>query len=101
MRDPDELEGYLRRGRHHMRWTKDDRQRMPLIEGVAQYCRQFPVIRPILIEMLQRWCEDDLRSILNRLTHFDLPHPLTPQRAEFMAFLTLTRRQRLLQALEN
>ncbi|PWV75313.1 MULTISPECIES: hypothetical protein [Halomonas] len=101
MRDPNELAGYLRRGQHQMRWARDDSRRLPLIEGVVAYCRHFPHIRPILIERLQRWCEDDLEAMLYRLTQFDLPHPLTAQRAEFIAFLTLTRRARLLEALEN
>lgn len=101
MRDPNELEGYLRRGEHQMRWSRRDSRRLHLIEGVAEYCRHFPHIRPILIERLHGWCEDELKAMLYRLTEFDLPHPLTAQRAEFIAFLTLTRRARLLEALEN
>ncbi|HBP40999.1 MAG: hypothetical protein ACTJG4_09565 [Vreelandella alkaliphila] len=101
MHDSHQLNAYLRRGRHHMRWAKEDQNRLPLIQGVAQYCQQFPIARPILIERLQRWCDDDLRKILNYLTCFDLPHPFTQQRADFVAFLTLTRRERLLQALEK
>jgi hypothetical protein len=101
MRDPNELDAYLRRGRHHMRWSKDDRKRLPLIEGVIQYCVKYPDIRRILIDHLQGWCEDDLRAMLHSLTRFDLPHSFTQQRADFVAFLTLIRRERLLQALEN
>lgn len=101
MRDPNALAGYLRRGEHQMRWARDDNRRLPLIEGVVEYCRHFPQIRPILIERLRGWCEDDLKAMLYRLTQFDLPHPITTQRAEFIAFLTLTRRARLLEALEN
>lgn len=101
MRDNHELEGYLRRGRHQMRRRIDEQRRMPLIDGVRQYCELFPAVRPILMERLQGLCEDDLRRTLHQLTHFDIPHPLTKQRADFVAFLTLTRRERLLQALEN
>ncbi|MCI0592367.1 hypothetical protein C8E00_10231 [Chromohalobacter marismortui] len=101
MRDPNELDGYLRRGEHQMRWAKGDRRRLPLIAGVAAYCKHFPDIRPTLIERLHGWCEDDLKTMLNSLTQFDLPHPFTQERAEFVAFLTLERRGRLLQALEN
>ena len=101
MRDHNEFNAYLKRGQHHMRWAKGDKKRLPLIQGVTQYCQQFPAIRPILIERLQRWCDDDLRDILNDLTYFDTPHPITQERADFIAFLTLTRRERLLQALEN
>ena len=98
---PNELNAYLRRGQHHMRWAKDDRKRMSLIDGVVRYCAEYPDVRLILIEHLQRWCEDDLRKMLHSLTCFELPHPFTQQRADFVAFITLIRRQRLLQALEN
>lgn len=84
-----------------MRWAKGDPKRLPLIQGVNLYCQQFPTIRPILIERLRRWCDDDFRELLSHLTDFDLPHPLTQQRADFVEFLTLARRERLLQALEK
>ncbi|MBE0508678.1 MAG: hypothetical protein IBX50_18500 [Marinospirillum sp.] len=99
--DHNELNAYLRRGRHQMRWTANDQQRLPLIGGITRYCNQYPEIRPILIEHLGRLCEDNLKTMLFDLTRFDLPHPLTQQRAEFIAFLTLTRKRLLLQALEN
>ncbi len=101
MRDPNEFNAYLRRGEHQMRWFLDDKRRLPLIQGIVQYCERFPEIRPILIERLEGVCEDGLSAILDNLTRFNLPHPLTQQRAEFVAFLTLRRRERLLQALEN
>lgn len=101
MRDHSEFNAYLKRGRHHMRWAKGEKKRLPLTQGVHQYCQQFPAIRPILIERLRRWCDDDLRGLLCNLTDFDLPHPFTQQRAEFVAFLTLARREQLLLALEK
>jgi len=100
-RDSNELEGYLRRGRHQMRRRIDDQRRMPLVGGIRQYCEQFPATRPILMERLHRLCEDELKCMLQQLTRFDIPHPLTEQRADFITFLTITRRDRLLQALEN
>lgn len=101
MRQTSELDGYLRRGKHQMRWAEGGQRRMPLIEGVRWYCEQYPDIRPILIERLRGLCEDELSIMLNQMTQFDIPHPFTEQRAEFVAFLTLARRERLLQALEN
>lgn len=101
MLDPNELNAYLLRGGHQLRWTFDDKKRLPLIEGVAKYCEHFPDIRPILIDRLEGVCEDQLKLELASLSRFDLPHPFTQQRAEFVAFLTIERRKRLLQALEN
>lgn len=100
-RDSNELEGYLRRGKHQMRWTLESPQRIPLIDGVSRYCELFPGVRSILMERLYGLCEDGLKSMLYQLTQFNIPHPLTAQRADFIAFLTLTRRGRLLRALEN
>lgn len=82
-------------------WAKGDKRRLPLIQGVAQYCQHFPSVRPILIERLHGWSEESLKVMLQSLTRFDLPHPFTQQRAEFVVFLTRARRERLLQALEN
>lgn len=101
MRDSNELDAYLRKGWHQMRWAKNDEKRLPLLEGVARYCQQYPRVRPLLVERLQQWSDEQLSAILLELTHFDMPHPFTQQYAEFVAFLTLTRRARLLQALEN
>ncbi|GGY02264.1 hypothetical protein GCM10007160_32770 [Litchfieldella qijiaojingensis] len=101
MRDPNELNAYLHRGEHQMRWAKGDPRRLPLIEGVVRYCEHYPEVRPILIERLSQWHEEALEAMLLNLTRFDMPAPFTQSRAEFVAFLTLTRRERLLQALEN
>lgn len=76
MRDSDALCRYLSRGKHHMRWTADDKQRLPLINGIAQYCEQFPGIRPILIKHIRALCIVELKAMLHDLTLFDLPHPL-------------------------
>ena len=101
VRDPNEFNAYLRRGEHQMRWSLGDERRLPSIQGIVRYCEHFPEIRAILIERLVGVCEDELVAMLHNLTCFDLPHPFTQQRAEFVAFLTLRRRERLLQALEN
>lgn len=101
MRDPNELSAYIKRGQHHMRKTQEANSRLPLIEGVTDYCHEYQHIRPVLIESLQRWCEDDLSSMLHSLTKFNLPYPLTIQRAEFITCLIMTRRLSLLKALEN
>jgi hypothetical protein len=101
MRDHHQLACYIRRGCHQMRWHSGDNQRLSLTEGVVRYCEHFPRIRPILIELLAGLCKDEIRQHLHDMTLFDIPHPLTQQRADFVAFLTLKRRDGLLQALEN
>ena len=58
-------------------------------------------MKPVLIERLRGWSHESLKAMLHELMLFDMPHPLTEQRAEFVTLLTSTRRERLLQALEN
>ncbi|MFC0336924.1 hypothetical protein SAMN05421848_3063 [Kushneria avicenniae] len=101
MHNPHEFDAYLTRGKHQMRWSKNAPNRLPLIEGVASYCSRYPKVKPALIESLSGWKEEALETILQSFTRFDIPQPFTQQRAEFVAYLTLKRRERLLRALEN
>lgn len=97
--DPSELEGYLRRGRHQMRWARQDERRLNLVNGVERFCEHHPDIRPLLHNKLTQWSGAQFSSILENYTNFEIPAPLTVERAEFVEFLTLTRRERLLQVL--
>lgn len=97
--DPSELEGYLRRGRHQMRWARQDERRLNLVNGVERFCEHYPDIRPLLHNKLTQWSGAQFSSILENYTNFEIPAPLTVERAEFVEFLTLTRRERLLQVL--
>nr|WP_300312865.1 hypothetical protein [Halomonas sp.] len=102
MRDPNEFAAYLRKGEHHMRWSLHDRKRLRLIEGVERFGESYPEVKDLLINRLRQWDEEDLWGILSGFTKFtDMPAPFTQENAEFVQFLTLARRERLIQALET
>lgn len=101
LRDTNEMEGYLRRGKHQMRWSLSEQKRMPLVEGVKRYCEKYPRIKGLLVERLRQWDDGDLWGILESLIEYRLPSPFTQCNAEFVQHLTLARRGRLLQALET
>ncbi|USE38914.1 hypothetical protein [Endozoicomonas sp. SCSIO W0465] len=99
VRDNNMLLAYINRGRHQMKWHKDDEGRLPLIEGVSRYCRKYPEVVPLLIDRLQ-WEDDALFKILSELTTFHIQSPLTAERAAFIHKLTCYRKRLLLEELE-
>ncbi|WP_152525051.1 MULTISPECIES: hypothetical protein [Marinobacter] len=101
LHDDGALLHYIQKGRHHMRWNRDDAARMGLIEGVRQFCAKYPSIIPTLTDRLTRWDSGQLKQILDNLTEFDIAAPLTALRAEFVYSLTMKRRELLLKALEE
>lgn len=100
MRDPIQLKAYLKRGKHQMRWSLDEGERLSLIDGVVKYCQHYPEIKPLLINKLQRFSETELTTMLDSYTLFELPHPFTKCRSNFLVFLLLERKKCLLKALE-
>ena len=96
----DMLDGYIRRGRHQMRWALDDDVRLPLIQGVVDYAKEYPSVTPSLIDSLA-WSEDELEQSLTQLVSFDIESPLTKDRASFVFFLARHRRALLTELLEK
>lgn len=101
MKDSNELEAYFRRGEHHMCWSLSDQKRLHLIDGVRRYCESYPEVKDLLAQRLCQWDEAALWDTLDHFTKFDMPAPFTQDSAEFVQYLTLARRERLLQALET
>ncbi len=100
LKDINMLNAYITRGRHHMKWHLNASQRLPLIDGVTQYCQKYPKVISKLVDSL-RWGEDALMQILSELTTFAIQSPLTAERAEFVYQLTCNRRRLLLDNLEK
>ena len=96
----DMLNAYLRRGRHQMKWEITSEKRLPLMQGVIDYAKEYPQIIPILINSLM-WNEADLEEILTQLVSFELKFRLSRDRADFVYFLTVRRRKLLLESLEK
>lgn len=100
MNDPNMLNAYINRGKHHMKWNLGEPNRLPLIEGVVRYCTKFPEVIPLLLKKLQ-WDINDLSKILGELTTFDIKSPLTNKRTDFILKLTSTRKNLLTERIEN
>jgi len=96
----DMLDGYIRRGRHQMRWALENDVRLPLIQGVVDYAKEYPSVTPSLIDSLA-WSEDELEQSLTQLVSFDIKSPLTEDRAAFVLFLASHRRALLTELLEK
>ncbi|MCY4329426.1 MAG: HipA domain-containing protein, partial [Endozoicomonadaceae bacterium] len=93
-------EGYLRRGKHHMKWSLNSEQRLNFIDGVIKYCEKFSNITQLLLERLS-WDESLLWEQLKYLTRFKIKSSLTIKRAEFVFKLTCARKLLLTERLEK
>lgn len=85
--DPIRLESYIERGCHHVRWhIGDDRraQHAALIRGL---CEQVWGLREHVRSRLSAFNLDTMRGIIRNMTAFDIPFPLTRERAEFVCRL--------------
>ncbi|WP_330924455.1 hypothetical protein [Candidatus Sororendozoicomonas aggregata] len=98
--DENGLRAYINNGRHHMKWSLSSERRLPLIDGVFDFCMKYPAMIPLLIDSLS-WSEDALEKVLSELTTFTIKSPLTEERAAFIYKLTVLRRRILLEHLEN
>ncbi|WOG27891.1 hypothetical protein [Endozoicomonas sp. 8E] len=98
--DENGLRAYIRKGRHHMKWSLSEDGRLPLIEGVYRICVKYPAIIPLLVDSLS-WEEEAQEKTLSELTSFDIKSPLSIERADFVYQLTILRKRILLEHLEK
>ncbi|UYM18605.1 HipA domain-containing protein [Endozoicomonas euniceicola] len=94
------LRAYIRKGRHHMKWSLAEEGRLPLMEGVCRFCVKYPATIPLLVDSLG-WEEEALEKALSELTSFDIKSPLSVERADFVHQLTILRKRILLEHLER
>lgn len=95
------LETYILRGKHHMKWHKDDSQRMRHLEMLLRLKKYYPSSRNHMVESLRRFKIEDIKIILRDMTSYDVSVPLSNNRAEFMLKLIGYRHELLLRTLEN
>jgi len=95
LKDKNMMEAHIRRGKHHMRLTEEDDVRMKLIPGVVEFVKQYPPVRASLLGKLS-FSIDALSEELEKLTKFNVPYPLLPDRAELILKLTQERKEQLI-----
>lgn len=96
--DRERMERYVGRGTHHMRWRADDEGRPQHAALISRLLERFPAVREHARSRLERFNIAAMRTIIRSMTEFEIPVPLSPERAEFVSDLTETRYRRLLDA---
>jgi len=95
----DGVKGYASKGTHHCGWDLSD-------DGPAQHvdlCANFAFAYPEAIAAMRNVIRFDMEAfsaVLDDLTHFDVPVPLTAARAAFIKALVSCRRSELADALK-
>ena len=99
--DATNLEKYVSKGWHQMKWGINDTASLGHIEMVKKFANKYPETRHLILDCLKRINYDAFKSTLDTLTTFDVPVRLTAERAAFMLRLLQFRHQHLLQELEK
>lgn len=95
------VERYVSKGRHHMKWSINDSMSMEHISMLKKFTKEYPETHQLMIECLNNINLEDFKTILDMLVAFDVPVRLTAERADFMLRLLQFRYQRLLHELEK
>jgi hypothetical protein len=95
-----QLERYVSRGWHHMKWSLTDETSMLHLDMLQRLASKYPDTRLIMLESLSKVNEETFSKILATLVAFDVPVKLTTERADFMLKLIQYRHKRLLNGLE-
>lgn len=98
--DPAFLQRYISRGRHHMRWRRQDEQRAGHAELLLKLAHKYPQCLAAMRNVLG-FDAKALEFCLGALTELVLPVQLSAARARFMLRLVLARRDHLLNALAS
>lgn len=99
--DDANLEKYISKGWHQMKWGINDTASLGHIEMIKKFTIKYPETRGLILECLKWINYDTLKSTLDTLTTFDVPVKLSAERAAFVLRLLQLRHQRLLHELEK
>jgi hypothetical protein len=99
--DSSNIERYVSKGRHHMKWSINDTMPMEHVNMLKKFTKEYPETHQLMIECLNNINPEDFKSILDMLVAFNVPVRLTAERADFMLRLLQFRYQRLLHELEK
>lgn len=92
--DEAQLESYIVRGYHHMRWRGEDERQALHADLPRRLAERYPETRDAMLGCLA-FSIDDAAAVFDRLCGFVAPHRLSRARADFMLRLLLRRRERL------
>lgn len=95
---PTDLQKYIDRGRHHMKWRLNDPGRPGHVELLTRIIGKYPHTRATMYSVVN-FQPAELDSVVLPLTELQLPSPLSRERADFMLRLLRARQANLLQVL--
>lgn len=99
--DKKRLHTYIMRGKHHLKWSKEDKTGNPHADLCQAFCAHLPRTKPVMQYLLDKLNFRDVENILHTLTLYNVPQPLTLERATFMLKLLKARHAHLQAALEH
>lgn len=94
-----ELQRYIQRGRHHLKWQLHDKKSCGHLELLQKILQQSPATRTAMLSVLD-FDPAALHHAILPLCDMTLTVRLTPRRARFMENLLLARQNRLREALQ-
>jgi len=86
--------------RHHIRFHPDDTKGAPMLELVPRLLNSFPEILPD-VHACVTFRDKDIIEVISSLCEFDTPVPLSKKRAAFICKMVCSRRDMLLEILEQ
>lgn len=98
---PDKMKAYINRGRHHIRWQLKDEFQCQHIDLLLQLALKFPRLQERIWQKLSLFMPDQLHSILENFTYYNVPVPLSRKRADFICHLVISRYQAIKEQLTD
>jgi hypothetical protein len=98
--DPKYLAHYVKKGTHHMKWDIRDSARLSHADMLVRLLSKYPEKKETMLKSLQ-FNVSELKCLIERLTAFKVPVPLSEKRAAFINKLIEFRRQFLVDTLSN
>jgi hypothetical protein len=98
--DPAYLMLYINKGTHHMKWDVHDSVRLSHADMLVRLIAKYPEKKEVMLKSLL-FDFDELKCVIERLTAFKVPTPLSELRASFITKIIKFRRQFLIDTIES
>jgi hypothetical protein len=95
----DQFVRYIDKGKHHMKWQKDDKTGCGHVEMLMKVISKYPEFREGLFNRINNFSIDDLSAILSKLEKLNLTVSLSRQRIDLYLKLITLRQKNIIVAL--
>jgi hypothetical protein len=97
--NPDRVQTYIKKGRHHLRWQLNDSQQIQHIELILKLLEQYPILKNRVQSKLSLFQLEQLQAMMSLYTRFQITIPLSVERADFICKLISARHQAIRMAI--